>query len=910
MHLPLGPNGLPLANLGNPLFEGNRRFVVTLKNWEDNESLYLDMETLGGPLHIPNRVVECLDRRPLERNTDYLLTYEEAVALSHDPRVSAVELNPTDRKISITRHNWATTSTFSKAFALTGTDKDWGLFRTRAKVNPNNWGGGLYTLNTTTVLSDASGKNVDVVIVDGGLPYPVTLEYAQNPDGTGYPRMVQYNWRNYTFQNYSYETHENGHQAHTSGTVAGNTQGHARDSNIYNLTYNDGIVPVTNFHQRKPVNPLTGFKNPTITNNSWGYSSSITYSDLKSFTSRIHYRGVDYYPVSGSLGTYVWNDADIQSYGIPRLFGNGFPARDSGTDANFIDAAKAGVINVCSAGNSFFHIAKPSSNPNDDYNNYAVYDGNVVYYHRGSSPGSADEAASSNYSLDYSPICVGAAGAVKTGPTSSLTINYVFGLGGGYTGLLSTDYKSEFSNYGPRVDVFAPGECTLSVIDTTSYASGVVNDPRAATLGITDTYNKFGRDAGTSMSCPHVCGVLACVLEKYPRMRQPEIRKWIASVSLPTLGSTTGGAGDGTDAGFLSWSTSSNQNMIFQQGTRVKEAEVGGLYPTPYPIANSSYRRTSGQVWPRTSTLFAYNNKATLSLTSDKMNLTTGESATISLATTNLPNGTLVSYIISARMLISSTLVETNAVSGVATASSFMTGSITGFKTSPNTGNRITTTGSGIGTRTSITNSLLGAASLTASTTPSSGSVDDGYWTLSLPFSITFDGTSYSSVYVGTNGYITFGSGSTAFQSISSSNPIYPKILISAADHSTQRIYYGIEGSSPNRTYRVRVEGSTGYSGTIGSPTKLYEAIFYENTPNQIDIQMGVNNAWGIQGAAYTFLPGDINNDPLTGVFTVDANGAAILPYPLTITTGNSYELYVRTGTFPAASVKIIVNQH
>jgi hypothetical protein len=83
--LALGPNGLPLPNLGDPAFVGERVFVVTLKDWNDNEGLYKDLENTGGPLHVPQRVVVCTDRRPEERNTDYLLTYDEAVSLAQDP---------------------------------------------------------------------------------------------------------------------------------------------------------------------------------------------------------------------------------------------------------------------------------------------------------------------------------------------------------------------------------------------------------------------------------------------------------------------------------------------------------------------------------------------------------------------------------------------------------------------------------------------------------------------------------------------------------------------------------------------------------------------------------------------------------------------------------------------------------
>ena len=143
---------------------------------------------------------------------------------------------------------------------------------------------------------------------------------------------------------------------------------------------------------------------------------------------------------------------------------------------------------------------------------------------------------------------------------------------------------------------------------------------------------------------------------------------------------------------------------------------------------------------------------------------------------------------------------------------------------------------------TEITNSLLGAASLTASTTPTSGNNDDGFWTLALPFSIDYLGTSYNTIYVGTNTYITFGNGSTQYTNLSATNPNLPKIMWSCADNSVQRIYYGTEGTSPNRTYRVRVEGNAAVSGTVGSPGMVCEWTFYEAVPDRIDLQQGVNN--------------------------------------------------------------------
>jgi len=177
----------------------------------------------------------------------------------------------------------------------------------------------------------------------------------------------------------------------------------------------------------------------------------------------------------------------------------------------------------------------------------------------------------------------------------------------------------------------------------------------------------------------------------------------------------------------------------------------------------------------------------------------------------------------------------------IASATARLSGT-SSFSSLPNSGQRISTDGSS-GTVTPITFELLGwnVPGFTPSTTPTVGSNDDGYWTLSLPFNVSFNGSSYNTVYVGTNTYITVGAGSSEYNNLNVSNPPLPKIMISCADNSCQRIYYGTSGSAPNRTYRIRFEGTAATSGTLGSPNMVYEVTFYENTPNQIDIQIGSN---------------------------------------------------------------------
>ena len=192
---------------------------------------------------------------------------------------------------------------------------------------------------------------------------------------------------------------------------------------------------------------------------------------------------------------------------------------------------------------------------------------------------------------------------------------------------------------------------------------------------------------------------------------------------------------------------------------------------------------------------------------------------------------------------------------------------------------------------TEITNTLSTPTGWTSSTTPTTGNNDDGFWTLSLPFGITYLGTTYNTIYVGTNHYLTFGGGSTVYTTVNQSSPNLPKIMWSAADNSVQRIYYTTQGTAPNRTFNVRIEGAAGTSGVLGSPTMLCEYVFYEATPGQIDLQLGVNarkatgtftteqlNAWGfISGqripARVAGADADIEDAYAEGIIMVGAAG-------------------------------------
>ena len=166
----------------------------------------------------------------------------------------------------------------------------------------------------------------------------------------------------------------------------------------------------------------------------------------------------------------------------------------------------------------------------------------------------------------------------------------------------------------------------------------------------------------------------------------------------------------------------------------------------------------------------------------------------------------------------------------------------------------------------STTASLTSTASFTNSTTTmSSGTNDNGYWFLSTPpWSHNIFGQDSQYFVVHTNSWIAFNAVvNTTQTTFSGISPAVANIQIGAGEASCQRIYWGTFGTAPNRTYRIRFEGTNAITGTLGSPNMVWEAIFYESNKNIFDIQIGAwtpptTNANGISdGTTYfgTFTP-------------------------------------------------------
>ena len=498
-------------------------YIVTLYKHEDLEEFYAEMKEKGFRLNM---------KRPVSRNTHYWMTDEQAQELKNDPRVWDVDLRPEDR--GIFPEAYRTIEDKLTPYQMNGTfwkgdtqgaptidtinDKDWGKLHVAGNAvqrDKNVFGliSGGGTIEKKPDVADifSDGRNVDIVICDD----PVTRSCNEWSSNTHETRFVSYEWFNElnsivgsidddsqtlpTGDVYYWDQTENleGHGTHVTGTVAAKHYGWAPEANIYACqilgtwpsSAQNGITGGQNmpalllfdylraFHRKKRINPVTGFKNPTITNHSWGYSigtslenafePAITTADII----EINYLGVQY--DANNPNPSGWTMAGIEAdFGIGATKWK-IPSNITSVNADVYDAIQDGIVIISAAGNSNFHAVYPSDPNYNNYVRFSGYNGNSpVYFNRGSSPSSADDC-----------IMVGA-----------LDNSHQF-------------KRSSYSNFGPRIDVFAPGNNILSTW----------GDPNVLTDGGGLSDSKwFGADwvwpiQGTSMASPQVTGVAALI---------------------------------------------------------------------------------------------------------------------------------------------------------------------------------------------------------------------------------------------------------------------------------------------------------------------------------------------------------------------------------------------------------------
>lgn len=504
-----------------------KEYIVSLQQGVDYDAFWNQIENNGtGSRYVPTRAVDIVNERPLsQRVCHYALSDEEAEKLRKDPRVYSVDIPPSQRDdIQIGTSN-SQTGIYSKAPNTPATNwTNWGLPRMNSRTNntPNSTGNFTYDY-------DIDGTGVDFVIQDSGLQ----CDHPDFQDAFGISRVQKINWWTAAGQSgpppwtadgeagmpAGFYTDTYGHGTHCTGIAAGKTYGRAKNARIYvmkvdGLGGTGGLDPtlvfdlITAWHNNKPIDPVTGYKRPTVVNMSWGYTS--TFANITGG----NYRGTN------------WTGVTKQAqYG---MVGNTFGAQVGSVDADAEGCISAGVILVGSAGNNYQTYDVPGGLDYNNYYNNSIY--GTRYYMRGGSPPSAP-------------------GVINVG---AVDINYANN---------GKEQKVDFSDSGPRVDLFAPGTQIVSTISTV-YNAGFASPPYGVNNYPYNASFKIANVSGTSMAAPNVAGIVAQLLQMYPDDTPAEMRQRVIDLSTTGVLYDTGSRTDYSNLNTLHGSP--NRYAFFQ----------------------------------------------------------------------------------------------------------------------------------------------------------------------------------------------------------------------------------------------------------------------------------------------------------------------------------------------------------
>ena len=549
----------------------DKEYVVTLHRKEDLEQFYNEMQLTNFPLVM---------KRPLSRNTHYMMTEEQAEKLRQDPRVWGVEaVDGFHLKRQVVNNEpYTIAGQFWKdgpiGSSISPANLQWGHLHCagdQVQRRKNTWGDGSSpTVEFVTDQVDVfnNGRHFDVVIVDD----PVSYDSGEweSPAQPGVSRFVQYKLFNElnTIVNsidddnqteptgtITYGTNaasSSYHGIHVTGTAAGQYYGWAREANIYNMAVT-GAWPsgqqvgpllifdyLRAFHRNKPINPETGFRNPTITNHSYGGIYNIPNNNLQfGDVTQVVWQGVTYN--AGNPGPSGWTQAGVGAdFGL-RFGVDTYPAWSSAVAADVQDAIDDGVVIIGAAGNDNMLMAEVND---ANWNNLVTITGvGTIYLNRGAWPNSPDS------------------GAINVG---SLSDHAQF-------------RRSTFTQFGPAIDVFAPGDAILSSYGNTGFADTKYG-----------AGNYFYPIQGTSMASPQVCGVIACIATGKERFTQADALGYLQKTSIEgdmTFDVAGGGLGDNS----------------CRQGSPNKYLHIQNPRPVGGYLAETNGGRTSGMTFPRPS---------------------------------------------------------------------------------------------------------------------------------------------------------------------------------------------------------------------------------------------------------------------------------------------------------------------
>jgi len=397
-----------------------------------------------------------------------------------------------------------------------------------------------------------TGKNVDIIILEpvntsayesgtktltpGTDCVPLSHPTFDDLDNPGTSRHIRVDWNLYDsglvatdpcIRQASLQTGDQtanfSHGGGCASTAGGIESGFAKKSKLYALNFGGNntllecLNAIANWHIAKPINPETGYKNPTIINNSWGpLPGHVGFVNFNNVTSIVNNGVTTNRPVGGWNRDYSaffaagiipasfvdnTDQALIEGFYFSRQNANSFESQTAREIAfeNLFD--NHGILSIWAAGNNSVVTGNEDTDSNyyvtfengegnyvrqNNISNYNWYpepddltnvlaggwtnDTDRIYYHRWSGSPSYEIAQNKR-------LCVGA-----LSPTNNRRL------------------VEGYSARGPAVDIWATG--------TSNWSSAMKSGPFA------DGY-KWGMHGGTSSAAPMVTGITACLAEYF-----------------------------------------------------------------------------------------------------------------------------------------------------------------------------------------------------------------------------------------------------------------------------------------------------------------------------------------------------------------------------------------------------------
>ena len=283
------------------------------------------------------------------------------------------------------------------------------------------------------------------------------------------------------------------------------------------------------FHVNKPINPLYGAKDPTISSNSWGFRATQGNTGFYYFRQGTSGSGGVAYSTKPAFMAYLGSAGDSGRFKGEMVTNNLTEAGD--------ELIASGVIFVVAAGNS---NQQQVGSANANFNNYWA--------------SSASTPLSSATHNEFGSTCLNTtsrrgfpqqlgkysdSGNIVYPAINIGALDDDFGLGG-------LERKVNYSDMGDQIDCYTPGDNTLSSART-PYTLYNRFDQRAG--GITSYDTSFG---GTSSACPTATGLIATALETNRSWTWQNIRTWLQSLTEQSAGTFYQGP-DPATATTLDW---------------------------------------------------------------------------------------------------------------------------------------------------------------------------------------------------------------------------------------------------------------------------------------------------------------------------------------------------------------------